>query len=475
LGKAHIRTSSDVEAMVEASVKIGRTCVVMPDRGACLGILVTKLKYCLAAFWFLMASLLPLGAVGQIRESLPANALPPGAPQALVSALAPIPLRLGNFLWVPRAELGESYNSNIFATSSPTHDFITALAPGFDLVSNFPRNALNLHGSAVLQAYADHRAQNTQTGTISADGKLDVTAQSSLYGTASVEHPYIAYGSPNSPGSPGSPANVAQPVTYWNYIATAGYQQGGRRFSYQVDVGVSASQYNAAQLVGGGVLPQSSQDATVPSAAVRASYEIIPDYLGYIRVAGSRFDYTHVAPAATSPNFSTYRADLGLQILPRHLISGEAYAGYLVQSSAQSGIGSISNPDFGGNLTWSITRLTTLNFTGLMQFNTGTPSSGGVTVTGPAGNSYLSRTFTVNADHELLRNLLLNLNATYINDSFQGITRADNSFTGGAGFKYFVNQNLFLGGLFSYERYISTVSGASFTQGILTLRAGTQF
>jgi hypothetical protein len=462
---------------MEASVKIDRACVdVIPDRRACLGILVTRLKYCLAAFCFLMAGLLPLGAVGQIRESLPANALPPGAPQALVSVLAPIPLRLGNFFWIPRAELDESYNSNIFATStSPSHDFITALAPGFDLLSNFPRNALNLHGSAVLQAYADHRAQNTQTGTVRADGKLDVTAQSSLYGTASVDHPYIAYGSPNSPGSPGSPANIAQPVTYWNYIGTAGYQQGGRRFSYQVDVGVSASQYNAAPLVGGGVLPQSQQDATVPSAAVRASYEIIPDYLGYIRVAGSRFDYTHVAPGATSPNFSTYRADLGLQILPRHLISGEAYTGYLVQSSAQSGVGSTSNPDFGGHLTWSITPLTTLNFTGLMTFNTGTPSSGGVTVTGLAGNSYLSRTFTVNADHELLRNLLLNLNATYVNYSFQGITRTDNSFTAGAGFRYFVTQNLFLGGLFSYQRYISTISGSSFTQNILTLRVGTQF
>jgi hypothetical protein len=275
--------------------------------------------------------------------------------------------------------------------------------------------------------------------------------------------------------SPGSLVRIAQPVTYWNYIATAGYQQGGRRFSYQVDVGVSASQYNAAQLVGGGVLPQDSQNAIVPSAAVRASYEIIPDYLGYIRVAGSRYDYTHIAPPATSPNFSTYRADIGLQILPRHLISGVAYAGYLVQTSAQSGVGSTSNPDFGGNLTWSITRLTTLNFTGLMQFNTGTPSSGGVTITGPAGNSYLSRTFTVNANHELLRNLLLNLNTTYVNYSFQGINRTDNSFTVGAGLTYFLNQNLFLGGSFSYERFISTASDASFTQGILTLRVGTQF
>jgi hypothetical protein len=458
-------------------VKIDGACFdVMPDRGAWLGILLTRLKYCLAAFCYLMASLLPLSAVGQIRESLPANALPPSAPQALVSVLAPIPLHLGDFFWTPIAELDESYNSNIFATTtSPSHDFITALAPGFDLVSDFSRNALGLHGSAVLQAYADHPAQNTQTGTISADGRLDVTAQSSLHGTASVAHQYIAYGSPNSPGSPGSPANIAQPVTYWNYSATAGYQQGGRRFSYQVDVGVSAAQYNAAQLVGGGVLPQDSQNAIAPSAAVRGNYEIIPDYLGYIRVAGTRVDYTHIAPPATSPNFSTYRADLGLQILPRHLISGEVYAGYLVQTSAQSGIGSTSNPDFGGNLTWNITRLTTLNFTGLMQYNTGTPSSGGITVTGPAGNSYLSRTFTVNADHELLRNLLLNLNATYVNYSFQGITRTDSSFTGGAGFKYFLNQNLFLGGLFSYQRYISTASNSSFTQNILTLRVGTQF
>ena len=60
-----------------ALMKIDGACIdVMPDRGACLSILVTRLKYCLTGFCFLMASLLPLGAVGQIRESLPANAAP---------------------------------------------------------------------------------------------------------------------------------------------------------------------------------------------------------------------------------------------------------------------------------------------------------------------------------------------------------------------------------------------------------------
>jgi hypothetical protein len=463
-------------------MKIDRAHVeVVPDRGARLGILVTRLKCCLSAFC--AVALLPLSAVAQITEPLRPYAVPINVPQLPAPGEQPIPLgqtvtsrprpefnptglRFGAFYWFPRAELDGSYNSNIFATTTrPTYDLITAFQPSFDLLSDFPRNALNLHGSSALQVYADHPAQNTQTGSVSVDGRLDVTAGSSLYGNAQVAHPYIAYGSPNSPG------NIAEPVTYWDYIARAGYVQGLRRFSYQVDVGVEAAQYNAATLVGGGVLPQSSQDTTISSAAFRTGYELVPDYLGWIRVGGSLYNYWH----ATHNNSSTYRVDLGLQILPRHIIYGEAYVGYLIQNYNQSGLGSTSSPDYGGRLLWNVTRLTTLTFSGLLTFNTGTPTVSGTAIPGPAGTGYLSKIFTVNVDHELLRNLLLNLNAGFENDSFQGITRTDNVFTGGAGVTYLVNRNLFLGGSFSYNQRSSTFAGASYTQNILMLRVGTQF
>jgi hypothetical protein len=333
----------------------------------------------------------------------------------------------------------------------------------------------------LLQGYADHSAQNTQDGVISADGTLDVTAGSHLYGTAQVAHQHIAYGSPNSPGS------IAEPVTYWDYTATAGYVQGGRRFSYEVDVGVTSAQYNAAQLVGGGVLPESLQDGTASSAAVTGRYEIIPDYLGYVRVAGSLFDYWHTVPGEKRPNFTTYRVDLGLQILPRnHIIYGDAYVGYSVQNFAQSSLGSTSTPDFGGDLTWSITPLTTLTFTGLTTFNTGTP---GTSITGlttfntgtpgtiipTAGNSYLSRVFSAGVNHQLLPNLQLGLTGTYINDTFQGISRVDNVFLVNAAVRYQVNRHLYLGGDVYYTQQSSTAAGASFSQNIFTLRAGTQF
>jgi hypothetical protein len=499
-GRAHIRTPSDLMATMFPSVKMdGALIEVVPDRSTCLDIFIRRLKCCLAAFSMLMVGLLPLGAAAQVTQPLLPNAVPPSLPQALappgeqpISAgqtvidrarpeFDPIGLRLGDFFFFPHAELDESYNSNVFATNtSPTYDLLTALQPGFDLLSIRPRNALSLHGSSLLQVYADHPAQNTQDGLVNLDGRLDVTAGSSIYGNAQVSHRHISYGSPNSPGNIAQQVIaqpvvaqqvIAQPVTYWDYIARAGYMQGGRRFSYQVDVGVEAAQYNAAPLVGGGVLPQSSQDTTISDAALRASYEIVPDYLGYIRVGNTLSNYWHAVPN----NSSTYRVDLGLQILPRHLVYGQVYAGYLVQNFAQSGLGSTSAPDYGGQLVWNVTGLTTLTFNGLRAFYTGTPSSSTSQVTGPAGNGYLASTIAVNADHELLRNLLLNVNASLENDSFQGITRTDNFFTAGAGFKYLINRNFFLGGSFSYQQRSSSVAGASYTQNVLTLRLGTQF
>jgi hypothetical protein len=448
-----------------------------------------KPKYRVAVVFLLTVSLWSVGAAAQITEPLlplptpragptlpPAPAEEPSYPgQTVVSRLRPefdpVGVRLGSFFLFPRAELDEAYNSNIFATTtSPTYDLITGLQPSFDLLSVFPRNALNLHGSSALQIYADHPAQNTQDGVINADGRLDVTAGSWFYGNAEVAHQHISYGSPNSPG------NIAQPVTYWNYIARAGYvQAGGRRVSIAVDLGVAAAQYNAALLVGGGLLPQSSQDITISDAAVRTSYEIIPDYQGFIRVSGSLFDYWRTVPGGTRPNSSIYRVDLGLEIFPRHIIYGTVFAGYLVQNFAQSSLGSVSAPDYGGRLVWNVTRLTTLTFNGVRQFNTGTPSSGTTAIPGPAGNGYLATIVSANADHELLRNLLVNLSTSYENDSFQGITRTDNVFTLGTGLRYLVNRNVFLGGFFTYYQRNSTAAGASFSQNVVMLRVGTQF
>jgi hypothetical protein len=427
-----------------------------------------------------MTSLLPVGSAAQISEPLLPVTVPPSGPQAPETPgqptypgqsvtqrprpeFQPTGLHVGDFFWFPRAELDEAYNSNIFASPSPTYDFTTTLQPGFDLLSSFPRNALNLHGSAALQFFADHPAQNTQDGVVTVDGRLDVTAASSLYGSAQVAHEHIPYGSPNSPSS------IAQPVTYTDYVANVGYMQEGRRFSYQADLAVAAAEYNAVPLVGGRILPQSSNDTTISEAALRGSYEIVPDYRGYVRAAGDLYDYWHTLPGGVRFNSTVYRVDLGLQILPRHIIYGQVYAGYLSQNFAATSLGSKSTPDVGGLLVWDVTRLTTLTFTGIRTFIPSNPT------TGNTGAAYLASIFTATADHELLRNLLLNVSASYENDSFQSISRTDNVFSAGGGVRYLLNRNLFLGGTYTFLQRNSSVSSLSYRQNILMLRLGTQF
>ena len=468
---------SDLRQSIIASAEIdGARVEIVPGRNVWLDIRVSGLKSRLGAFCLLIASLLPLEAVGQISgpllpypvsaSLLPYPAAAPRTPQEQPSEFAPLGLPLGSFFWYPRGEVDEAYNSNIFATStSPTRDWITALTSSFDLLSNFPRDSLNFHAGSLAQFYAGHSPQNTQDGFVSTNGTLDLTAGSYIYGNAQVAHQHISYGSPNSPGS------IAEPVTYWTYTATAGYLQTGLRFSYEVDVGVTSAQYNAAQLVSGGVLPQSSQDGTASAAAVTGIYEIIPDYRGYVRFTSSLFDYWHTMPGEIRPNFTTYRIDLGLQILPtNHIIYGDAYVGYLVQDFQQSSLGSTSTPDYGGDLTWSITPRTTLTFSGLLTYNTGTP--GNIPL---AGNSYLSKTFTGTVSHEVLPNLQLSLTGNYINNSFQGISPTQNVYLVDAGVRYQVNRHLYLGGDIYHLQQSSTASGGSYSQNIFTLRAGTQF
>jgi hypothetical protein len=433
----------------------------------------------LSLLCLLAAGLIPVATVAQVTEPLLPAPVPAGGPQApavpgqptyagdtvirrLRPDYDPLGIRLGDFFWFPRAELDEVYNSNIFATSNlATADFITALAPEFDVLSNFSRNALNLHAGALSQTYAVHPAQNTQDGFAGVDGTLDVSAGSALYGAARVAHLHIPRTSPDSPG------NAAEPVTYNLYTANAGYAQRGLRFGYQADVAVQNTQYNSVPLIGGGTLPQSAQDITYTQAALRGTYEIIPDYLGYVRVSGNLSEYQHTAPGGVRFNSSGYRADFGLQILPRHLIFGEIYAGYLNQVYHIGG--SLPATDFGGRLVYNITPLTTAIFTGL---RTVAPSNPSVNNT---GTGFLSTTVTASVDHELLHNLLLSGAVGYENDVYLGISRTDNVLSTAFAVKYLASRNLFLGGTYTYQQRSSTISSISYSQSILLLRVGTQF
>ncbi|MGH7032056.1 MAG: outer membrane beta-barrel protein [Stellaceae bacterium] len=93
------------------------------------------------------------------------------------------------------------------------------------------------------------------------------------------------------------------------------------------------------------------------------------------------------------------------------------------------------------------------------------------------GAGYLSSAATVNVDHELRHNLLLNANAAYENDAYQLVSRTDNVFTVGIGMKYLLTRDLYLGAAYSYQQRASngSAAGLPYSQSVVMLRVSTQF
>jgi hypothetical protein len=170
-------------------------------------------------------------------------------------------------------------------------------------------------------------------------------------------------------------------------------------------------------------------------------------------------------------NSTVYRVDLGLQVLPQHIIYGEAYLDYLSEAFDLSRLGTVSAPDIGGQLIRNVTRLTTLTFCGIRTLETSNPA---IVVTGVGD---LSSVASVNIDHELRHNLMLDAFAGYENNEYQGISRIDNVFTGAIGGKHLPSRNLYVGASYSYQQPATSggTPGLPHARSIVMLRVSTRF
>lgn len=382
----------------------------------------------------------------------------------------PLGIRFGDFFFFPRAELDEYYDDNIFATTTGrVGTFITEFQPGFDIRSNLPQNAINLSAGGAFTRYATHTSLDTDDGYGDLNGRLDVDNTHYFSADVRAEQNHINLGEPQVPGA------AATPLRFNDYNGTVAFDQYRLRIGYEVSGTVRREEYNALPLVGGGLAPESNLDNFAYEGALRTYYEFMPGYQAYIRGAYNQRDYDHAEgfgiPILSS---SGYRVDVGSRINLTGVTYIDAFVGYLDQKYEASQFGSIGGIDFGANLVWNATQLTTVKFqTGRTVEDINSVALGVAAANSPG---YLETTVGASVDHELLRNLLLNGNVSYTNDAFQGINRTDNIYSIGGGAKYLMTRNFYLGGSYVYEKVDSTGFGAMFPYyaNIFLLRLSTQ-
>jgi hypothetical protein len=331
-------------------------------------------------------------------------------------------IHAGGFLVYPKLTLGVTYNDNILATDTdPLADEIFTIAPRVDVQSNWNRNAVNLSASAIILRYANHPDQDSIQYDFSGGGDLDVRHDLTLSGKASYARILI-------PRSADVEFSVT-PLLYDEGQAEIGLFKDFNRLKLTVDGRYQAYAYEDGRDTDGQPIDESFQNRQTEIGDLRLDYALSPEFAVFFEEKLSGSEYHR---ASYRDQFSTDTI-LGPNFEITRLITAEIGIGYLTSSFSDPNAGTVGTFHFRGKVLYFPTQLITVTFTGDRGvFDSGIPTS-------PA---YVSTIANLQADYELLRNLIITARVEGVWNDYRVIDKHDRFLGGRLSMTYLANRGL---------------------------------
>jgi hypothetical protein len=395
-----------------------------------------------------VATLLAYGADGQEPDpNVPVTARP--RPE-----YDPLGIRAGGFLIYPSTSVSGSYNDNILATDDDQEDdFIFVMSPEISVRSNFPRHSLNFAVQSDVGRYVDHTDENFWDFAGAVGGRLDITRNNRLTASASAGREHEARDDPEDPG-----ADVTEePVEYYAYTGSLGFEQDFNRLNFGLLGTFDRNDYDEQ----GEDSDEDVRDRNLYGARLRTGYFVSPRINAFVQ--GSYEREQRDASNKSGRDNDVYSGAVGTAIDFTGLLFGEAFVGWSLQEFDESDFDSQNGLNYGVNLTWNPTQLTSLRLDGTSGFE---PSQ--------VGASNLESQIGLRVDHELLRNVLIGGGVAYTRDDFQDANRTDNRFDVGPDITYLINRHLSVGAGYVFTKQDSDESDEEFTRNVITLRLTAQ-
>lgn len=368
-------------------------------------------------------------------------------------------VRAGGFVVVPKVDLEETYNDNIYATTNNTEsDFITTVRPEVAARSNWSRHALNAKVNAEWNKYADNSREDHTNYFAGVDGRVDVLKETSIGGGVAFARDHEDRGNPNSLGASTEPTQVD--------IATGriGAYRGLGRFNARVDSEVKDMDYKNGFTNGGGLVDNNLRDRTEYTQTARVGYKATPGTELFVR--GSLDNRVYDRKGTTANVNRSSRGDKvvgGVAVEVTGKTKAEAYAGYMHRDYTDVTRKDVSDVTYGGKLTWNPTQLTTV---------TGSVDRDVEETVTAASSSYVNTAYRVGVQHALTRSLVATGGLGYANNDYKGFAanqRDDDMISADAGVKYYLNRFLSAGVKYSYFDRDSNVAGGDYDRNRVML------
>lgn len=405
----------------------------------------------------------PVTPTGDLRLSIPpsttANKTP--LPPAMAGTIVGQPTRkrlkidddpfgavgdyAGSFLIKTAVEVMGGYDSNPGRLNSPQGRGLYVVAPEFLAVSDWERHAIvaDLRGS--FTGYGSELSPNANGTPLSApldvdrpsftghiDGRLDVSRDTHLTAQARL------LVSTDNPGSPNVQAGLAKFPIYTTVGGTFGIDQNFNRLQVSLGTTVDRTDYQWSKLTDGTSTTNDDRNFTQYGGVGRVSYELNPAVKPFLEVQGdSRVHDLYLDRAGYARDSSGGYAKVGTSFEFTRMLFGEISIGYAMRDYADRRLNRLEGLLTTASLTWTATPLTTAKFYSDTQI-------GETTLPGTSG--VLSRTYTIEVDHDFRRWLTAIGKFSYGTLEYQGDNRNDTIYSVSADLIYKMTRSLWIKG-----------------------------
>ncbi|HET6522307.1 MAG TPA: outer membrane beta-barrel protein [Geminicoccaceae bacterium] len=363
----------------------------------------------------------------------------------------PLGIRAGAFLIFPALRVEGAYDDNVFATSDDeVDDWLAVVAPRITARSQWSRHALAADLGGSFGFYKDTDENNFQDFDGGLNGRLDITRMNSLSAGLRAGRRHEPRDAPDAEA-----LDEEDDVTEFYFANfTPSYRHNFNRVFTVVRGDLQRTDFQD-----NGDVDNDDRDRWRYGGGLRIGYALSPRFnlftQGDYRFV--RYDRT----GAVNRDNEGYTLRVGSEVDITGLIFGELSLGYTSVDYEDPDLEEANGLSADGQITWNITPLTTLIFSAAAEVEETTV---GEDADVASGN--LQYRAGVDATHELLRNLLVNVGAGYVRDDFQGIPRTDNSFRLGAGLSYLINRNFAVTAGYTYSMRDSDEDDAEYTRNL---------
>jgi hypothetical protein len=382
------------------------------------------------------------------------------AGQDLSSPYAPLGIRAGAFRIFPSTDVSFSYNDNVNATKDNTRDdFVAVIGPTVEVQSDFSRHAVGFEVFSRVGRYFQETKEDYWDFGIDGNGRLDITRDNNLEGGFTVARLHDARDDPEDDADIES---SRRPVRFMNYDANLAYNHLFNRVTFRLAADFNRRDYRQ----GAGTANQNDRDRNVYTGAARVGYNVSPRINTFVEglYTVQRRD-VHRDSDGFERDSHGWGARTGVDVNFTDLLFGEAFAGYREEYFDDSAFDTESGLNYGINLTWLPTQLTTVTATGSSDFQP---------TTNEAASSNYQTTIGLRVDHELLRNVLVGVEGGYVRSDFENTNVTDDRYDAGADVTYLINRNFSVGAAYDFTTRNSDDEENEFDRNIFTLRLTAQ-